>query len=578
MTRALRSWGLSAVIFAAVVTRFTALGAKLFHHDEAIHAWFSLQLATGGGYHADPVYHGPLLYHLEAAVFRLAGQGDVQARSVTAAFGVILIALLYEFVGRQEGEDAALVAALMAIVSPTLVYYSRFDSHDMLVAAFTAAMIVMPFEYARTGRVRYLAACSAACALGISTKLNAWFSLVSVGACLAGYAAYAGLLRRPWTIGRRRLEHLLVAGVVFVLTIVLLFGTTLVYEAHRAGGSLVRAVLATANAIAPAGFSYWLQAHRLHRLGGPFYYYLVLLFIYEPLVFLSSVGALFFYMRRRLAFSGAAIVLVAGEALAGRLAPALFATALAAPIGHVMLASFTAFAGVWAVVSLWTSGRTTLACWMCVGVSSLLLYSYAGEKVPWLAVHIVLPWLVVSSVFLRDSWRGLSGAWTRGGLAVAAVALGVITLRAAWVLNTRNRSDVAEPLLQLEYTEDVRQVIRSAWAVAARSDEPVVVRMEPAVQWPFAWYLRSARPMYGGPLGAAETAPFLLAAADSAVPRLAARYTRSTRPFLHWTTWIDNVQRGDLEGMLRFMLLHRRWGQEQSSSFVVWTRKDVRAP
>ena len=65
------------ILFFGALLRLWRLGDFPFHPDEAIHAWFALGLRE---YHYDPVYHGPLLYHLVASVFGLLGVSDYTAR------------------------------------------------------------------------------------------------------------------------------------------------------------------------------------------------------------------------------------------------------------------------------------------------------------------------------------------------------------------------------------------------------------------------------------------------------------------------------------------------------------------
>ncbi|MEA2312445.1 MAG: hypothetical protein QOE28_2413, partial [Solirubrobacteraceae bacterium] len=47
------------LVLAALFLRFYDLGARPFHHDESQDAYFSYVLRTGGGYHYDPLLHGP---------------------------------------------------------------------------------------------------------------------------------------------------------------------------------------------------------------------------------------------------------------------------------------------------------------------------------------------------------------------------------------------------------------------------------------------------------------------------------------------------------------------------------------
>ena len=166
-------WGL---LLLAIATRFWDLGSKTFHHDESIHAWFSSMLAEGRGYHYDPVYHGPLLYHLEASAFRVFGFGDVQARATTAFFGLILAVLAYFLLKPHLGRLAAVATMALIVVSPTFSYYSRFNSHDLPIAVFTLVLSMVPFAYARTRHTVYVYIFLIVAALALSTKLNAWFA------------------------------------------------------------------------------------------------------------------------------------------------------------------------------------------------------------------------------------------------------------------------------------------------------------------------------------------------------------------------------------------------------------------
>jgi len=577
MTVSRRVLAVGTVLAAAIVTRFADLGSRFFHHDEAIHAWFARELAVSGHYHADPVYHGPLLYHLEALVFRTVGAGELQARLLTAGFGVALIWLLYELVRREAGTRAGLIAAALAVASPTLTYYSRFNSHDVLIAVFSVVMVAMPFEYRRTGRREAVRWFAAALALAVSTKLNAWFvigSLVAYGVCHRLW-----LMRQPDS--SRPTHPVLGAGTVAgalavaVSIVGVLFTTTFLYYWRSDTHSFLQAVVATGASVFVSGFKYWLGAHETERLGGPFHYYLPLLVIYELPVLLAAVGAIVFYARRRLRLAITLAVLVLAESSVALIVPAGVFELLRLQPWHLIMSTIVVLAGGSAIVSLWSTGRNWLACWVFVGVMQTLLYSLAGEKVPWLTVHVMLPWVVVSAVWLDDAWARYGGhTMLRAAGVTALLLLAVLSIRTNWIVNTRNRSNPAEPLVQIEYTPDVQTTIDAALALARRSDEPVVVRIDPAVQWPFAWYLRTARPMYGGPLTAGETAPMLIGPPDSADSALTDRYQRAELPLIHWTSWIADVNRQDFRGLIRFMIKRDRWGREGFRSFTVWTRRD----
>ena len=74
------------IFIIAIFLRFFLLDLKLFHHDEAIHAWFSWELLTKGTWIYDPMYHGPLLYYLTAGMFSLFGDSDLVGRILPSLF------------------------------------------------------------------------------------------------------------------------------------------------------------------------------------------------------------------------------------------------------------------------------------------------------------------------------------------------------------------------------------------------------------------------------------------------------------------------------------------------------------
>jgi len=133
----LEQWLWIGVILLATILRFWDLGGKPLHHDESMHAFFSLTFARNpASYQYDPLLHGPFQFHAEGFIFmvilaaeRIFGVGgaagnpwinDATARILPALFGVGIVALPLGL-RRQLGRIGALVAALLLAVSPTFV-------------------------------------------------------------------------------------------------------------------------------------------------------------------------------------------------------------------------------------------------------------------------------------------------------------------------------------------------------------------------------------------------------------------------------------------------------------------------
>src|SRR5688500_9565678 len=95
------------LLAATLILRVAWLDKRPLHHDESIHAYYSWRIVDVGpsDYKYDPVYHGPTLYYLTAALEALLGPSDFSARLLPVLCGVGLVALawpLRALIGRKE--------------------------------------------------------------------------------------------------------------------------------------------------------------------------------------------------------------------------------------------------------------------------------------------------------------------------------------------------------------------------------------------------------------------------------------------------------------------------------------------
>ena len=126
------------------------------HTDEAVHAdKFGLDLLEQGIYQYDPnEYHGPTLNYFTLIPAWLAGErtyaeiDEVTLRIVPVVFGTALILLIAGLAGGLGLE--AVAAAVLAALSPAMVFYSRYYIQEMLLACFTLGLIVCGYRYVRT--------------------------------------------------------------------------------------------------------------------------------------------------------------------------------------------------------------------------------------------------------------------------------------------------------------------------------------------------------------------------------------------------------------------------------------------
>ncbi|HNT08780.1 flippase activity-associated protein Agl23, partial [Methanoculleus sp.] len=266
------------ILLVTIALRFYALDLKLFHHDEAIHAWFSYRLLTEGIYTYDPMYHGPFLYYTAAGMFSLFGDSDLVGRLLPAIFGTALVALVYPIykLGYLDKKQA-LIAALFLAVSPNMVYFSRFLRNDIYIAVFSMVLLVALLYYFDRHKVQYMLIAGAAAGLGMSTKENMPIILLTFGVYLL-YLVWTRKVHLP----ARWVRDFALAGIVMVGIMAVLYSS---FGAHP---DLITTWWIKA-------IEHWTSMHQMQRLGGPPYFYILLFLLYEvPILILAGVGVLQF--------------------------------------------------------------------------------------------------------------------------------------------------------------------------------------------------------------------------------------------------------------------------------------------
>ncbi len=177
-------------------------------------------------------------------------------------------------------------------------------------------------------------------------------------------ATYIGLLWRPRT-------WLIAAGIFYVIY-VLLYTTFFTNMGGFWSGIW-------------GSFDYWLQQQHVQRGSQPVYYYLMLLPMYDflPLVFALAAG-LFFLLRRQFLVSLATVfavcflLFVYFTFLTGLVTLIPVLVILGVVLFLLRMDLFTAFLIFWAA-------------------ASLIAYATAGEKMPWLTMHMTVPIIILAA-------------------------------------------------------------------------------------------------------------------------------------------------------------------------------------
>ncbi len=277
-----RSWPWWGLVFLSVVLHLWQLGPRSFHHDESIHAKLAWDLAESGTYHYDPTYHGPLLYMVVAATYKVLGDSDFTARLPIALAGIALLGVAWSL-RRPFGKTASWWIGLLFTLSPTMLFFGRFLRMDLLELA-TASAAFAAFYAVIRGRPGAWKWVGIWTALAFATKENAYVTaVVAAGAGLV-VAVDQRLTRSiPLVVGwvrDRWMGFVLSLGIFVLLTVPL----------YTVGLTRPEDWLFPVKAI-----SHWWQQHSIQRVPGPWWFYLPRLFQYEFLI----LGAAFVWIVRR---------------------------------------------------------------------------------------------------------------------------------------------------------------------------------------------------------------------------------------------------------------------------------------
>ncbi|MCC7118026.1 MAG: TIGR03663 family protein [Anaerolineales bacterium] len=216
-----------ALIMAlAIATRFFKLEDRVMSHDESLHTYFSWLLYRGQGYQHSPMMHGPFQFHILALTYYLFGATDFTARIPSALFGIAAVGMVWYW-RKYLGQWGALIAALLMVISPYMLYYSRYVRNELFVAFSGLLMLYAVLRHLELGGKKYLFLLAGALALHFTSKETSYIYVAELLIYLAVYF-FAKITRKPW---RENLADYR-AFVISLSVAVLLTGATVGYGLH----------------------------------------------------------------------------------------------------------------------------------------------------------------------------------------------------------------------------------------------------------------------------------------------------------------------------------------------------------
>ncbi len=519
------------VLIVGIAARQLLLGEAPFHPDEAIHAFFAQSFGT---YHYDPVYHGPLLYHLVAGLFGLVGlftkttgDFDFTARLVPSILGIGLLALILFPMRSFVSNRAAIAGAALVAISPSIVTYSRHLLHDSLVLFLTMGAVLcfmwtlshpsdsQSGRNARVGLAAFLT-------LFLATKANFFFIAVMLLAFWLAWR-FSGWLRLPVLI--ERWTPALCFVVVTAFAILFPRDNTFVPAIQAHQHKIFQIV-----AVAACGvFWLWLMSWREPKESevskkakkkiAPIelrvanskeqwltYFWVALTALLLYIFLFGGVAQILAQWAQTKQFptvtaaGGATSALTAirqmwdywgGQQATPRL-PGRHDYYVVLALLYEVPILVAAAGGVYYAAKNRTQFTDLLLWW---SFSSWTVYAVANEKVPWLIVHICLPLALLGGVWLSQI-RLSRPAWLLG------LVLGAFfSLRGDYAMIFQRAGDNAEPILYAQSPDAFRDAVETAKAETCGDIRALWFNNDGKNgkdrQWPTVWYFRKSAPNVG---------------------------------------------------------------------------------
>ena len=185
------------IILLAIITRFYNLEARVMSHDESLHTYFSWLLYRGQGYQHTPMMHGPFQFHIIALTYFLFGASDLTARIPAVLFSIAIVWMVWYW-RRYLGNWGALVAGIMMVLSPYMLYYGRYVRNESFAGFAGILLLYGILRYVETGARRYLYMVTLATVLHFCSKETA-FIYTAQALLFLGIYFILRVTRKPWT-------------------------------------------------------------------------------------------------------------------------------------------------------------------------------------------------------------------------------------------------------------------------------------------------------------------------------------------------------------------------------------------
>jgi len=438
-------------------------------------------------------------------------EGAVLGNLGTSAFHARLVAALAGIAAtallagstRTLGRVGAPVAALLFTVSPTVLTVTRTGREDSLVALVSIGLLLVVARALTEPRPWHLVAGGALLAASFGLKETTF--LFGLNALVFFLLGGAAALRRPGAArdAARRVGALGTQPWVWTLCAFAVTFMVIFTSGFRYAEGLESGLL--------DGVRYWWSQHDVGRGGQPWFFYLAVYAGYEWLIGgVAAIGVVVVVARRR------------------------------------------SLVGAWFVA-------------MAVGQAAL--YSWAGEKFAWLALHPLLPTVLLAGLGAQAVADRVRAPAARRALAtVAAVGVAITAVVAVRPAIT-DGADPRELLVTVQTSVDVPPIVdRLAAGQRDGTIDSIIVDQSGGGSWPWAWYLHDLENVSYGTLDP-EVLPTdfdaMILLALELPPEAPAGYRVERFRLREW--WVPDYANAGAGDLLRWFATREVWSPTASA-------------
>ena len=439
---------------------------------------------------------------------------------LVAALAGIAVTVMIALSVRLLGRIGAPAAALLFTISPTVLTVTRTGREDSLVGLVSVALLLVIANALREPKPRHVIAAGALVAVSFGLK-ETTFIFGFAGACFFVGLALVAVSRRDGAARNFWRRLGALGGQPWMLATVAFVAVFLViFTAGFRYGGGFRSGLVD-------GIKYWWTQHSVGRGSQRWYFYLTIYVGYEWLLLGVALVGLIFSVRR----------------------------------------------------------RSTIGAWFAtMGMVQLVIYSWAGEKFAWLALHPLIPGILLAGMGVQAAADRMLAADRNGLLVVrlTTAAAALIALGTATIAIRPAITDGADPaeLLVTVQTSDAVPALTDRLAAARRAGEVgrILIDQRDSGAWPWAWYLHDFPDVAYVTIDPLQPLPegydvYIVSAATPAPP-LPIGFSLERFPLRVW--WLPDYGRAGPIDLVRWMVSRRTWSPTASSDQFLIVRDPLK--